>query len=238
METRSSLHCSEKTGTTFRKIKVAKQQSLPKAVKGDFHPVAFLGLMLVTTTAFPTSQVRRGDFTEDTTPNRPVYTTSQVGGLITHVLWEIVEMRKELCNGNSDCMNNDDALAENNLKLPEIQRNDGCYQTGYNQEICLLKISSGLLEYHSYLEYMKNNLKDNKKDKARVLQRDTETLIHIFNQEVKDLHKIVLPTPISNALLTDKLESQKEWLRTKTIQFILKSLEEFLKVTLRSTRQT
>ena len=204
----------------------------------DFHPVAFLGLMLVTTTAFPTSQVRRGDFTEDTTPNRPVYTTSQVGGLITHVLWEIVEMRKELCNGNSDCMNNDDALAENNLKLPEIQRNDGCYQTGYNQEICLLKISSGLLEYHSYLEYMKNNLKDNKKDKARVLQRDTETLIHIFNQEVKDLHKIVLPTPISNALLTDKLESQKEWLRTKTIQFILKSLEEFLKVTLRSTRQT
>lgn len=34
METRSSLHCSEKTGTTFRKIKVAKQQSLPKAVKG------------------------------------------------------------------------------------------------------------------------------------------------------------------------------------------------------------
>uniref|UniRef100_A0A0G2JFT1 Interleukin-6 n=1 Tax=Mus musculus TaxID=10090 RepID=A0A0G2JFT1_MOUSE len=150
----------------------------------DFHPVAFLGLMLVTTTAFPTSQVRRGDFTEDTTPNRPVYTTSQVGGLITHVLWEIVEMRKELCNGNSDCMNNDDALAENNLKLPEIQRNDGCYQTGYNQEICLLKISSGLLEYHSYLEYMKNNLKDNKKDKARVLQRDTETLIHIFNQEV------------------------------------------------------
>ena len=101
-----------------------------------------------------------------------------------------------------------------------------------------MKISSGLLEYHSYLEYMKNNLKDNKKDKARVLQRDTETLIHIFNQEVKDLHKIVLPTPISNALLTDKLESQKEWLRTKTIQFILKSLEEFLKVTLRSTRQT
>ncbi|GAB1289501.1 Interleukin-6 [Apodemus speciosus] len=204
----------------------------------DFHPVAFLGLMLVTTTAFPTSQVRRGDFTEDTTPNRPVYTTSQVGGLITYVLREILEMRKELCNGNSDCMNNDDALSENNLKLPEIQRNDGCFQTGYNQEICLLKITSGLLEYHIYLEYVRNNLQDDQKDKARVIQSNTETLIHIFKQEVKDSYKIVLPSPTSNALLMKKLESQKEWLRTKTIQLILKALEEFLKVTMRSTRQT
>lgn len=29
-------------------------------------------------------------------------------------------------------MNYDDALLENNLELPVIQRNDGCYQTGYN----------------------------------------------------------------------------------------------------------
>ncbi|XP_031235771.1 interleukin-6 [Mastomys coucha] len=204
----------------------------------DFHPVAFLGLMLVTTTAFPTSQVWRGDITGDTTPNRPVYTTSQVGGLITYVLREILEMRKELCSGNSDCMNNDDALSENNLKLPEIRRNDGCFQTGYNQEICLLKITSGLLKYQIYLEYMKNNLQDNKKDKARVIQSNTEALIHIFKQEVTDSYKIVLPSPTSSALLMEKLESQKEWLRTKTIQLILKSLEEFLKVTLRSTRQT
>uniref|UniRef100_A0A8I6AGT8 Interleukin-6 n=1 Tax=Rattus norvegicus TaxID=10116 RepID=A0A8I6AGT8_RAT len=150
----------------------------------DFQPVAFLGLMLLTATAFPTSQVRRGDFTEDTTHNRPVYTTSQVGGLITYVLREILEMRKELCNGNSDCMNSDDALSENNLKLPEIQRNDGCFQTGYNQEICLLKICSGLLEFRFYLEFVKNNLQDNKKDKARVIQSNTETLVHIFKQEV------------------------------------------------------
>ncbi|XP_028630605.1 interleukin-6 [Grammomys surdaster] len=201
----------------------------------DFQPVAFLGLILVTTTAFPTSQVRRGDFTEDTTPNRP---TSQVGGLITYVLREILEMRKELCNGNSDCMNNDDALSENNLKLPEIQRSDGCFQTGYNQEICLLKITSGLLEYQIYLEYMKNSLQENKKDRARVIQSTTETLIHVFKQEVKDSNKIVLPSPTSNALLMEKLESQKEWQRTKTIQLILKALEEFLKITMRSTRQT
>ncbi|XP_034375360.1 interleukin-6 [Arvicanthis niloticus] len=199
----------------------------------DFQPVAFLGLMLVTTTAFPTSQVRRGDFTEDTTPNRP---TSQIGGLITIVLREILEMRKELCNGNPDCMNNDDALSENNLNLPEIQRNDGCLQTGHNQEICLLKITSGLLEYQIYLEYMKNSLQDNKKDKARVIQSNTEILIRIFKQEVKDSNKIVLPSPTSNALLMEKLESQKEWQRTKIIQLILKALEGFLKDTIRSTR--
>ncbi|XP_059112639.1 interleukin-6 [Peromyscus eremicus] len=204
----------------------------------DFHPLAFLGLLLVMATALPTSQVRRGDFTEDTTPNRPVYTTSQqVGGLITYILREIFEMRKELCNSDPDCMANDDALSENNLELPVIERNDGCFQTGYNREICLLKITSGLLDYQIYLEFVKNNVQDNKKDKARVLQSTTKTLNQIFKQEVKDPSKIVIPSPTSKALLMEKLESQKEWSRTKTIQLILKALEEFLKVTMRSTRQ-
>ncbi|XP_028720016.1 interleukin-6 [Peromyscus leucopus] len=204
----------------------------------DFHPLAFLGLLLAMATALPTSQVRRGDFTEDTTPNRPVYTTSQqVGGLITYILREIFEMRKELCNSDPDCMANDDALSENNLELPEIQTNDGCYQTGYNREICLLKITSGLLDYQIYLEFVKNNVQDNKKDKARALQSTTRNLNQIFKQEVKDPGKIVTPSPTSKALLMEKLESQKEWSKTKTIQLILKALEEFLKVTMRSTRQ-
>ncbi|EGW07755.1 Interleukin-6 [Cricetulus griseus] len=166
----------------------------------DFHPLAFLGLMLAVATALPTSQVRRGDFTEDTTPNRPVYTTSQqVGGLVTHVLREIFELRKE--------------------------------------EICLLKITSGLLDYQIYLEFVTNNVQDNKKDKARVIQSTTKTLSQIFKQEVKDPDKIVMPSPTSKAILIEKLESQKQWPRTKTIELILKALEEFLKVTMRSTRQ-
>lgn len=34
-------------------------------------------------------------------------------------------------------MANDDALSENNLELPVIQKNDGCLQTGYNRvRIC------------------------------------------------------------------------------------------------------
>ncbi|XP_055468933.1 interleukin-6 [Psammomys obesus] len=204
----------------------------------DFQALAFLGLMVVMATAFPTLQVRRGDFTEDTTPNRPVYTTSQqVRGLIAYVLNEILETRKELCNDNPDCLNNENALSENNLKLPEIQRDDGCFHTGYNRDVCLLKITSGLLEYQTYLEYVKNNLQDNKKDKARAIQSNTKTLVHIFKQEVKDSGKIVFPDPTSKALLLEKLESQTEWLRTKTTQLILTALEEFLKVTKRFALQ-
>ncbi|XP_036036247.1 interleukin-6 isoform X1 [Onychomys torridus] len=205
----------------------------------DFHPLAFLGLLLAMATALPTSQVRRGDFTEDTTPNRPVYTTSQqVGGLITYILREIFEMRKELCNSDPDCMAKDDALSENNLELPVIQINDGCFQTRYNREMCLLKIISGLLDYQIYLEFVKNNVQENKKDKARVLQSTTRTLNQIFKQQVKqDPGKDRIPSPTSKALLLEKLESQKEWSKTKTIQLILKALEDFLKDTLRSTRQ-
>ncbi|XP_005087167.1 interleukin-6 [Mesocricetus auratus] len=204
----------------------------------DFHPLVFLGLLLVMATALPTSQVRRGDFTEDTTPNRPVYTTSQqVGGLVTYVLREIYELRKELCNNNPGCMDNDYVLLENNLELPVIQINDGCLQTGYNWEICLLKITSGLLDYQIYLEFVTNNVQDNKKDKARVIQSTIKTLSQIFKQEVKGPDKIVTPSPTSKAILMEKLESQKEWPRTKTIKLILKALEEFLEVTMRSTRQ-
>ncbi|XP_036036249.1 interleukin-6 isoform X2 [Onychomys torridus] len=156
----------------------------------DFHPLAFLGLLLAMATALPTSQVRRGDFTEDTTPNRPVYTTSQqVGGLITYILREIFEMRKELCNSDPDCMAKDDALSENNLELPVIQINDGCFQTRYNREMCLLKIISGLLDYQIYLEFVKNNVQENKKDKARVLQSTTRTLNQIFKQQINWSHR-------------------------------------------------
>ncbi|KAL1768132.1 interleukin-6 [Sigmodon hispidus] len=203
-----------------------------------FQPLAFLGLMLVMATALPTSRVRREDFTEDTTPNRPVYTTSQqVEGLITRVLKEILQMSKELCNNNPDCMTHDDALSENNLDLPVIERNDGCFQTGYDRENCLLKITSGLLDYQIYLEFLKNNVQDNKKERARVIQNSTKALNQILKQEVKDPGKTATPSPTSKVLLMEKLESQKDWPRTKTIQLILKALEEFLKITMRSTRQ-
>ncbi|KAL1768133.1 interleukin-6 [Sigmodon hispidus] len=188
--------------------------------------------------------VRREDFTEDTTPNRPVYTTSQqVEGLITRVLKEILQMSKELCNNNPDCMTHDDALSENNLDLPVIERNDGCFQTGYDRPVsylkenCLLKITSGLLDYQIYLEFLKNNVQDNKKERARVIQNSTKALNQILKQEVKDPGKTATPSPTSKVLLMEKLESQKDWPRTKTIQLILKALEEFLKITMRSTRQ-
>lgn len=58
----------------------------------------------------------------------------------------------QLCNGNSDCMNRDDALSENNLKLPELQRNDGCLQTGYNQVETLLHLLSAVLQPRFSLE--------------------------------------------------------------------------------------
>ncbi|XP_051007543.1 interleukin-6 [Acomys russatus] len=205
----------------------------------DLHPLFFLGLMLVTATAFPTSQVRRGDLaTADTTSNKPVYTTSQqVGGLVTSVLKEVLEMRKELCNGSSDCMNSDDALSENRLNLPVIQMNDGCFETGHNWEICLLKITSGLLEYEIYLEYVKNNMQDSKKDKARAIQTSTQALISILRQEVKEPGKIISPGPTSTALQMETLKPQDEWLRTRITQIILKALEEFLMDTMRSTRK-
>ncbi|XP_008839768.1 interleukin-6 [Nannospalax galili] len=202
------------------------------------HPLAFLGLLLVTATAFPASQVREEASTDDTTPNRPAYTTPQkMEGLISYVIGEISEIRTELCDHDENCLNNDEAFLANNLEPPRLTIKDGCFQTGYNRETCLLKVTSGLLEYQVYLEYIQGKLKDTRQEKVKNVQANVKTLIRILKQEIKNLSKVIFPSPTANASLLEKLDTQNEWHKTMAIHFILRQLENFLTTTIRAIRE-
>lgn len=54
-----------------------------------------------------------------------------------------------------------------------------------------MKITSGLLDYQIYLEFVTNNVQDDKKDKARVIQSATKTLNQILKQEVSASHSLM-----------------------------------------------
>ncbi|XP_048193280.1 interleukin-6 [Perognathus longimembris pacificus] len=62
-----------------------------------FHPLAFMGLLLVTATAFPASQVLREDATDNTTSNGPTYASTQKAeDQISYTLLKIKELRDEV----------------------------------------------------------------------------------------------------------------------------------------------
>uniref|UniRef100_A0A8D2JNZ9 Interleukin-6 n=1 Tax=Sciurus vulgaris TaxID=55149 RepID=A0A8D2JNZ9_SCIVU len=210
-----------------------------KFFSSAFLPVAFLGLLLVVATAFPTSELPREDVEEGVTSNKPMRTTSdKTGEQISYLIKEVFELRKQLCKNDETCIKSQVAVSENNLNLPKMTEKDGCFQTGYNRDNCLVRITSGLLEFQIYLKYIQNKFQDSKdNDRAQHVQYSSKALIEILKEEVKNPDKIILPSPTANASLMEKLESQNDWQKIMTIQLILSSLEDFLQFTMRAVRK-
>ncbi|XP_016015011.1 interleukin-6 isoform X2 [Rousettus aegyptiacus] len=200
--------------------------------RGAFRPVAFsLGLLLVMATAFPVPSGE--DSKDDTNSNRPQPTSpNQTENLIKSIFLEISEVRNKMCGNDDSCKNSKEALTENNLNLPKMVEKDGCFQSGFNQETCLKKITTGLLEFQIYLDYLQNKFEEN----AKAMQMRTKALVQVLKQKVKNPDEITTPEPTTNSSLLAKLQSQSEWLQTTTIHLILRSLEDFLQFTQRSVR--
>ncbi|KAF5927762.1 hypothetical protein HPG69_000668 [Diceros bicornis minor] len=215
-----------------------------------FSPVAFsLGLLLVVATAFPTPLSLGEDSKDDTTSNRPLLTTAdKTGHHIKYILDKISALKKEghfynnssgvpfqMCNNFSKCENSKEILAENNLNLPKMAEKDGCFQSGFNQETCLKKITTGLSEFQIYLKYLQNQFKS-ENENAKTIQISTNALVKMLKQKIKNPDEVTSPDPTENTSLLEKLQSQNEWLKNTTIHLILRSLEDFLQFSLRAVR--
>nr|AAB62246.1 interleukin-6 [Equus caballus] len=196
-------------------------------------PVAFsLGLLLVMATAFPTPLPLGED---ETTSNGPLLTTAdKTKQHIKYILGKISALKNEMCNNFSKCENSKEVLAENNLNLPKMAEKDGCFQSGFNQETCLMKITTGLSEFQIYLEYLQNEFKG-EKENVKTMQISTKVLVQILMQKMKN-PEVTTPDPTAKSSLLAKLHSQNEWLKNTTTHLILRSLEDFLQFSLRAVR--
>nr|XP_012303224.1 interleukin-6 [Aotus nancymaae] len=203
-----------------------------------FRPVAFsLGLLLVMPAAFPAPVPLGEDSKEVAAPNRQLLTsTEQIDKHIRYILEGISALRKEICDKSNMCESSKEALAENNLNLPKMAEKDGCFQSGFNEETCLLKITTGLLEFEVYLEYLQNRF-ESSKEQAGAVQMSTKGLIQSLQKKAKNLSAIATPDPATNASLLMKLQAQDQWLQGVTTHLILRSFKEFLQSSLRALRQ-
>ncbi|XP_012879455.1 PREDICTED: interleukin-6 [Dipodomys ordii] len=203
-----------------------------------FCPLAFVGLLLVTATAFPTSEVPREEVTSNATSDGPTYASTQnAEDQISYTLMKIKELKEEVCNNEEKCVRKDNALSEEKLNLPKMTVEDGCFESGHKRDTCLLKITSGLLEFQIYLKYIQNKFQSSEKNnKAKDVKSSTKSVIQLLMQEIKNQDEIVFPSPTANALLLKELESQNEWQKNMIIHLILSSLETFLQFSLRALR--
>ncbi|XP_049749559.1 interleukin-6 [Elephas maximus indicus] len=202
-----------------------------------FSPVAFsLGLLLVMASAFPNPKPLEGDSKDDATSNRPSLTSpDKTEELIRFILAEISVLRKKMCDKYDKCENSREALAGNNLKLPQMTEEDGCFHSGFNKETCLMKIITGLSEFQIYLDYLQNKFEGSKAN-VIVVQNSTKALVQILKQKIKNPEDVTTPDPTANASLLSKLQLQTEWLKNTTINLILRSLDDFMQFSLRAVR--
>ncbi|XP_012514881.1 PREDICTED: interleukin-6 [Propithecus coquereli] len=195
-----------------------------------------LGLLLVVATAFPTPEPLEEVSTDDATPNKPSLTTpEQTEGLVKHLLSKIDELIEQLCEKGPKCGDAKEALAGNNLKLPQMTDKDGCFQAGFSQDICMQSIASGLAGYHAYLEYIEDKFEGDMNN-ARALDMGVKYLIEILKEKIKNAEAAATPSPTANAKLIEELQSQNEWVQHTAINIILRSLKEFLQFSLRAIR--
>ncbi|KAI5250865.1 interleukin-6 [Manis pentadactyla] len=189
-----------------------------------------LGLLLVMATGFVTPAPAGG-----VTSNKPSLTTpGNVEQRVKYMLSKISELRKELCSKFDKC-NDQDAVSANNMHLPKLEDKDGCFQSGYNQDICALRFTSGLLEYEIYLEYVQSSY-DGDKDKAKNLEDSIKALVQALQEKMKNFNLVCIPSPSAREGLLFKLKSQAQWLKNSTIYLIMKGFEDFLEIGIRAVR--
>ncbi|XP_006880449.1 PREDICTED: interleukin-6-like [Elephantulus edwardii] len=199
-----------------------------------FGPVAFsLGLLLVMASAFPCRTPAGEDSKDDATSNTPPVTISDnTIELMKFIIEQISALKKEVCEKFDKCESISEALAGNNMNLPKIRTNDGCFSSECNWETCLTRVVTGLLEFQIYLDYVEDNFEGDK-EKVRVVQRSIKALVLILKQ-VKN--PVTTPNPTTNASLLSKLQPQSEWLRNTRINLILQNLDIFMQFSLRAIR--
>lgn len=200
-----------------------------------FSPVAFsLGLLLVMATAFPTTGPLGGDSKDDATSNRPPLTSAdKMEDFIRFILGKISALKKEMCEKYNKCEDSKEALAENNLNLPKLAEEDKCFQSQFNQETCLTRITTGLQEFQIHLKYLEANYEGNKNN-AHSVYISTKHLL----QKLRPMNRVEVttPDPTTDSSLQALFKSQDKWLKHVTIHLILRSLEDFLQFSLRAIR--
>uniref|UniRef100_A0A8C8VJU2 Interleukin-6 n=1 Tax=Pelusios castaneus TaxID=367368 RepID=A0A8C8VJU2_9SAUR len=140
-----------------------------------------------------------------------------------------------ICEKFAVCESSMEMLASNNLNLPKIKEEDGCLLSGFNEEKCLRRISSGLFTFQTYLEYVQETF-ISEKQKVESIYYGTKHLANTMRQMVKNPDAVSTPDSPSQNTLFAKLKTNKKWIEKITIHLILRDFTSFMEKTVRAIR--
>ncbi|XP_014437907.1 interleukin-6-like [Tupaia chinensis] len=167
--------------------------------------------------------------TSETTTTEPEKTE----GLINSLLVEIDKLKEEFDEPTDICKSKV-ALSKNNMNVPKLTEQDKCLHTTFDKETCLRRISTGLLEFQVYLEYLQKNF--NNKASSNALPIATKALFDILHKKVSCPCDITGPAPEVTASLVEMLNELTGWEKKTAMRLILCDLQEFLQYTMRVSR--
>ncbi|XP_027728164.1 interleukin-6-like [Vombatus ursinus] len=200
-------------------------------ITGSLRPLAFILMLLMATAALPIP-----DSLGDGSPGDEVLRKSSSNPdleFAKHLHTTASDLKNKMCQTLNLCDDSNEALAENNLNLPNITERDGCLITGFNEEMCLLRIISGLQEFDTYLQYLEIEMKDNK---FQYLRMGTVQLVHKLKPSIKKADAVPTLDPIASKNLLYELQSLKTWSKNVALRLILWHYTRFMEGTIRVVR--
>ncbi|XP_074051557.1 interleukin-6 [Macrotis lagotis] len=203
-------------------------------ITGSLRPLALTLTLLLATAALPIPDPSGNGFSGDVVPSK---STSHYSNL--HKAENLAELlrrkaddlKKQMCKNQNMCDNSNEVLAENHLNLPNITEEDGCFQNGFNEETCLIKIVSGLQDFDTYLQYIET--KDNT---FQPLKLTTEQLVLTLKPLIKMADAVPTPNPTASKELLFKLKSLKGWMKDVSLHLILRHYVQYMERTIRAVR--
>ncbi|XP_069816571.1 interleukin-6 [Dendropsophus ebraccatus] len=143
------------------------------------------------------------------------------------------ELSKEICRTSDLCFNSAEHLLRVDLKLPEIDMESGCLSKKFQKEKCLPKISSDLLKFQIYLEFLTETM-PSKKAIIEFMQVESK---HVANA-VKHLEENPSEDKddTTTGITKDDLRSKYQWNQTLTSYTILSSFQKYMEYTVRAVR--
>ncbi|XP_029442922.1 interleukin-6 [Rhinatrema bivittatum] len=146
---------------------------------------------------------------------------------------EAATLKAELCNKYTVCDNSMEVLLQNNLDLPKITAENGCFKSGFKRDKCLQKISSGLVEFQPYLLVVENTFTTEGK-LVQSLCHKTKHLAAIVKLMMKNPNAV--PIADKQQTLLPKLQTDDTWMQRVSTRLILRDFTLFIEKTIRAIR--
>ncbi|XP_036617511.1 interleukin-6 [Trichosurus vulpecula] len=200
-------------------------------ITGSLRPLALTLTFLMATAALPIPDSLGDRSPGDDVPRKSSSNPDLELAKRLHTM--AYDLKKQMCQTQNMCDNSNEALAENNLNLPNITERDGCLTAGFNEETCLIRIVGGLQEFDTYLQYMEKEMKDNK---FQFLQLGTAQLAHNLKLSIKEADAVPTPNPTASKNLLSELLSLKAWSKNVGLRLILWHYTRFMEGTIRVVR--